>query len=92
MFNVIDLLWVEFRGMSIITAIFFLGVFVTILAICWWIRKEFSYIYTKLSDHCDRLNNNRDELSQLNTQLAVIQTIVEKTDSSMDKLIDKIYK
>lgn len=92
MFNILDFIWVEFRGMSVITAIFFTGCFGTIAAIFWWVRKELSYIYSKLSDHCDRLNNNKDELSQLSTQLAVIDTIVRRTDSSMDKLIDKIYK
>ena len=92
MLNVVDLLWIRYEGMSIITAIFFAGAFLTISAICWWVRKELSYIYEKLSDHCDRLNNNKDELSELSTQLAVIRTIVKKTDKSMDKLVDKIYK
>ena len=92
MLNIIDLLWIRYEGMSIITAIFFAGMFLTISAICWWVRKELSYIYEKLSDHCDRLNNNKEELGELSTQMEVIKMIVKKTDKSVDRLVDKIYK
>ena len=99
MFNVFDLAWVEFRGMSVITAIFFVGCFSTVVAVFWWTRKEFDYVYTKISNHAISLNANKEELSQLNTQLAVIRTIVENTensvnrlDNSISNLAEKMYK
>ena len=99
MFNILDVVWVEFRGMSVITAIFFTGCFGTIAAIFWWIRKEFDYVYTKISNHALALTTHNEELSQVKTQLAVIQTIVENTDNSVNRLdgsinrlSEKIYK
>ena len=92
MFNVIDLLWLEQRGMSIITSIFFLGTFVTFVAMFWWFRKELDYVYTTMSNHAIRLNNNKEELSALKTQLAVIRAVVENTEAAVNRLVDKIYK
>lgn len=92
MFNIVDLIWVEHRGMSVITAIFFVGCFCSILAVFWWIRKELDYINTKVANHTIRLNNNADELAKLNTQLAVIHNIVQNTECQINRLVDKIYK
>jgi len=92
MFNAVDLMWVEYRGMSIISALFFVGFFGCVFALFWWIRKELDSINTIVANHGVRLNANQKELSQLTTQIAIIRTVVENTEKAVNKLVDKVYK
>ena len=92
MINIIDLLWIEQRGMSIITAIFFFGVFVTFGSLFWWIRREICDIDAELASHKLRLNDSQKEVSHLSVEIGKIRVAVENTESMTGKLIDHILK
>lgn len=92
MINIIDLLWIEQRGMSIITGIFFFGVFVTFGSLFWWIKREFGDIDAELAQHKLRLNDSQKEVSDINVKLGKIQVTVENTESMTGRLIDNILK
>lgn len=92
MINIVDLLWIEQRGMSIITAIFFFGVFVTIGSIFWWFRREIDDIDAELANHKLRLNDAQKEVSGISIKLGKIQVTVENTESMTGRLIDNILK
>lgn len=92
MINVVDLLWIEQRGMSIITAIFFFGVFATIGSIFWWFKREIGDIDAELANHKLRLNDAQKEVSDINVKLGKIQVTVENTESMTNKLINHILK
>jgi hypothetical protein len=92
MINVVDLLWIEQRGMSIITAIFFVGVFVTFGSMFWWMCKEIGDIDAELASHKLRLNDSQKEVSQLGVEIGKIRVTVENTEKLTEKLIDHILK
>ena len=92
MINVVDLLWIEQRGMSIITAIFFFGVFATFGSLFWWMRREIGDIDAELANHKLRLNDAQKEVSDINVKLGKIQVTVENTESMTNKLINHILK
>lgn len=92
MINVVDLLWIEQRGMSIITAIFFFGVFATFGSLFWWMRREIGDIDAELASHKLRLNDAQKEVSDINVKLGKIQVTVENTESMTNKLINHILK
>lgn len=92
MINIVDLLWIEQRGMSIITAIFFFGVFVTIGSLFWWFRREIDDIDAELAHHKLRLNDAQKEVSSLSVEIGKIRVTVESTEKMMSKLIDNILK
>jgi hypothetical protein len=90
--NVVDLLWIEQRGMSIITAIFFFGVFITIGSLFWWMRREIGDIDAELANHKLRLNDTQKDISNLSVEIGKIRVTVENTEQMMGKLIDHILK
>ena len=92
MINIIDLLWIEQRGMSIITAIFFFGVFATFGSLFWWMRREIGDIDAELANHKLRLNDAQKEVSGLSIEIGKIRVTVENTEQMMGKLIDNILK
>lgn len=92
MINIIDLLWIEQRGMSIITGIFFFGVFVTIGSFFWWVRREIADIDAELAQHKLRLNDAQKEVSAISVKLGKIQVTVENTEDMTGRLIDHILK
>ena len=92
MINIIDLLWIEQRGMSIITGIFFFGVFVTFGSLFWWIRREIADIDAELATHKLRLNDSQKEVSAISVKLGKIQVTVENTEGMTGRLIDHILK
>lgn len=92
MFNIVDLLWIEQRGMSIITAIFFLGVFASFGALFWWMRREIGDIDAELAQHKLRLNDTQKEVSEISIELGKIRVTVENTEGMTGRLIDHILK
>lgn len=92
MINVVDLLWIEQRGMSIITAIFFFGVFATFGSLFWWMRREIGDIDAELANHKLRLNDAQKEVSEISIELGKIRVTVENTESMTGKLINHILK
>lgn len=92
MINIVDLLWIEQRGMSIITAIFFFGVFVTIGSFFWWVKREFGDVDAELASHKLRLNDTQREVSEMSVELGKIRVAVENTETMTGKLIDHILK
>jgi len=90
--NIVDLLWIEQRGMSIITAIFFFGVFVTFGSLFWWMRREIGDIDAELANHKLRLNDVQREVSDISIELGKIRVTVENTESMTNKLINHILK
>lgn len=92
MINVVDLLWIEQRGMSIITAIFFFGVFATFGSLFWWMRREIGDIDAELANHKLRLNDAQKEVSEISVELGKIRVTVENTESMTGKLINHILK
>lgn len=92
MINIVDLLWIEQRGMSIITAIFFFGVFVSFGSLFWWMRREIGDIDAELANHQLRLNDSQNELSALSVEIGKIRVTVEKTEVMTGKIIDHILK
>lgn len=92
MINIVDLLWIEQRGMSIITAIFFFGVFATIGSFFWWVRREVCDIDAELANHQLRLNDTQREVSDLSVEIGKILVKVENTENMTGRLIDHILK
>ena len=92
MINIVDLLWIEQRGMSIITAIFFFGVFITIGSFFWWVKREVADIDAVLADYKLRINNTQSEVSHINVQLVKIQVTVENTEDMTGKLLSHVLK
>ena len=92
MINIVDLLWIEQRGMSIITAIFFVGVFATFGALFWWARREIGDIDAELAQHKLRLNDSQKEVTAISVELGKIRVMVENTESMTGKLINHILK
>lgn len=92
MFNVFDFMWVEFRGMSVLTAIFFLGSFTSIAAVFWYVRREFDYVYTRITNHGLHLDEADNELGSLTTELAVIKNICKNTEKSVNRLDGSINR
>lgn len=92
MINIVDLLWIEQRGMSIITAIFFFGVFATFGSLFWWMRREIGDIDAELANHKLRLNDAQKEVSEISVELGKIRVTVENTESMTGKLINHILK
>lgn len=92
MINIVDLLWIEQRGMSIITGIFFVGVFASFVALFWWFKKEISDIDAELAHHKLRLNDAQKDVSGLSVEIGKIRVTVESTEKMMSKLIDNILK
>jgi len=90
--NIADLLWIEQRGMSIITAIFFLGAFVTIASLFWWTRREVGDIDAELASQKLMINDSRQSISEVNTEIGKIQVSIENIEVMMGKLIDHILK
>ena len=92
MINIVDLLWIEQRGMSIITAIFFVGVFVTIGSLFWWVKREIKDIDAELASHKFRLNDSQEEVSKLSVEIGKIRVTVENTEKMTGLLLEKILK
>lgn len=92
MINVVDLLWIEQRGMSIITAIFFMGVFVAFGSMFWWMRKEISDIDVELAHQKFRLNDTQKDVSDISVELGKILVKVENTETMTGRLIEHILK
>lgn len=92
MINIIDLLWLEQRGMSIITGIFFFGVFITIGSLFWWMRREIDDIDSELANQKLRLNDTRKDISTINVSLGKIQISVDNTERMTEKIIDHILE
>lgn len=92
MINIIDLLWLEQRGMSIITAIFFFGVFITLGSLFWWMRREIDDIDSELATQKLRLNDTRNDISTINVSLGKIQISVDNTERMTEKIIDHILE
>jgi len=90
--NIVDLLWIEQRGMSIITGIFFFGVFVSFGSLFWWIRREIADIDAELANHKLRLNDAQREVSDLSIDIGKMQVTLESIEQMMDKLLDHILK
>lgn len=92
MINIVDLLWIEQRGMSIITAIFFFGVFITIGSFFWWVKREVADIDAVLADYKLRINDTQSEVSHINVKLGKIQVTVENTEDMTGKLLSHVLK
>lgn len=92
MINIADLLWIEQRGMSIITAIFFVGVFVSIGAVFWWTRREMDEIDAELALQKLRLNDTRTDVSNINVEIGKIQVSIENIEKMMSRLLDHVLK
>lgn len=92
MINIVDLLWIEQRGMSIITAIFFMGVFVTFGSMFWWMRREIGDIDAELAHQKLRLNDTQKDVSEISVDLGKIYVKVENTENMTGRLIDHILK
>jgi len=90
--NIADLLWIEQRGMSIITAIFFVGVFASFGALFWWTRREFGDVDAELASHTLRLNDVQKDVSDVSGEIGKIQVSIENIETMMGKLIDHILK
>lgn len=92
MINIVDLLWIEQRGMSIITAIFFFGAFISMGSLFWWFKREINDIDAELAHHKLRLNDSQKEVSAISVKLGKIQVTVENTEDMTGRLIDHILK
>lgn len=92
MFNLIDLMWIEQRGMSIVTAIFFVGVFVSIASLFWWTRREVADIDAELAGHRLRLYDTQKEVSNLSGEIGKIRVSVENIETLTGKVLDHILK
>jgi len=90
--NIIDLLWIEQRGMSIITGIFFFGVFVTFGSLFWWIRREITDIDAELANHKLRLNDVQKDVSEISVEIGKMQVTLESIEQMMGRLMDHILK
>lgn len=78
--------------MSIITAIFLVGAFVTIASLFWWTRREIEEIDSVLATHQLRLNDTQKEVSTISVKLGKIQVTVDNTENMTEKLMDHILK
>jgi len=92
MINIVDLLWLEQRGMSIISAIFFFGVFVTFGSFFWWMRREIDDIDSELANQKLRLNDTQKDVSTINVKLGKIQVSVDNTERMTSKIIDHLLE
>lgn len=92
MINIADLLWIEQRGMSIITAILFFGVYFSFGSLFWWIKREIADIDAELAHHKLKINDAQKEVSGLSVEIGKIRVTVESTEKMMSKLIDNILK
>jgi len=90
--NIIDLLWIEQRGMSIITGIFFFGVFVTFGSLFWWMRREIADIDAELAHHKLRLNDAQKEVSGLSVEIGKMQVTLESIELMLGRVMDHILK
>ena len=92
MINIVDLLWIEQRGMSIITGIFFFGVFVSFGALFWWIKREIADIDAELANHKLRLNDSQKNVSDLSVEIGKMQVTLDSIEQMMGRLMDHILK
>jgi len=92
MVNIFPYIPIESHGMSQITVIFFFGVFVSIGALFWWMRREIGDIDAELASHKLRLNDAQKEVSAISVELGKIRVTVENTESMTGKLINHILK
>lgn len=92
MINIVDLLWIEQRGMSIITGIFFFGVFATLGSLFWWFKREIADIDAELANHQLRLNDAQKEVSDLSIEIGKMQVTLESIEQMMGRLMDHILK
>lgn len=91
MISLVDFLWIEKTGMSIVSACFFTGVFASLAGVFWYFQRELIKVNERISMHSIRLDLTRDELTKMNTQLAVIKSTVEKMDKTLDRIVAKTY-
>lgn len=91
MFPIFDNLWIENRGMSIISATFFTGVFLSMAAIIWWSQKETKRLEKIIERSIIQDDATKKELNKINIDLAVIRSTTNKMDKSLDHLIEKFY-
>ena len=75
MINIVDLLWIEQRGMSIITAIFFFGAFISMGSLFWWFKREINDIDAELAHHKLRLNDLCAICSKMTLSVCLIFTL-----------------
>ena len=92
MVNIFPYIPIEPHGMSQITVIFFFGVFVSIGALFWWMRREIKDIDVELATHQFRLNDNQKNVSEISVEIGKIQVSIENIEKMMGKLIDHILK
>lgn len=92
MINIADLLWIEQHGMSIISAIFFFGVFVTFGSLFWWVRREIDDIDAELASHKLRINDSQRSISEVTVEIGKIQVTLENIETMMGRVMDHILK
>jgi len=80
MINIIDLLWIEQRGMSIISAIGFVCVFVTMRSFYLWTKKEIDDIDAELANQRLGLIDTQKEVSEISVEIGKIQVTLENIE------------
>lgn len=78
---------IEYRGMSIVTALFFSGLFF-LYGIGWmYLRERFATLEGRLEYTKVQIHNAQDNISSMKTDIAIVRQIVEKADMLVDRAI-----
>lgn len=76
---------VEMRGMSLLTATWFMFMLTGLSVIVYWVLREFGGVWKKLDKHSDSIIEIRQDMSTMRENVAVTRCVVERIDKKLDK-------
>lgn len=80
---------IEYRGMSIVTALFFTGLFV-LIGIEWMhVSDRFKRLEARIDSGKEQQKETEKYLNVINVELAIIKTTLFRVDLSLEKLVDQ---
>lgn len=80
--------FVEFTGMSIITAVWFMFATIGSGLFGRWVWLELTRINTRLDHHSETIDETRDRLSEMRTDIALTRSAVEDLKADMKPIAE----
>jgi hypothetical protein len=75
---------VEMRGMSLLTATWFMFIVAGGGALTYWILREFSNVWERIDKHGDDITEIREDMSTMRENVAVTRNVVERIERMVD--------
>lgn len=80
---------IEYRGMSIVTALFFSGVGLIIGGLWQYTKYRFNQIKERMDEGKAKFENTCSDITEIKVELAIVRTTVEKMDKAIDRMLDR---